>query len=51
MRHEIEEINGDNWRPGMPERGWLVRYDLSPSCGWQRMKTFATLEKTQSAVR
>lgn len=42
MKHQIEEINGDNWRPGMPEQGWLVRYDFSPSCGWQRMRTFAT---------
>lgn len=32
-QYAITAINGDTWRPGMPEAGWIVRYGLS-DYGW-----------------
>ena len=51
MEYEIEEINGDNWRPGMPKHGWRVLYGLDPNHGWTRQATFATIEEAGDFVR
>jgi len=41
MNTLIEEINGDNRRPGMPaDHTYLVRYDRSERFGWLCCKTF-----------
>ncbi len=38
---ETEKITGDNWRPGMPQEGFLVRYRPHPSFGWTGRRCFA----------
>jgi len=50
LKYSIEKINDDNWRPGMPKGGYLVRYNLSDRFGWMRMKTFATREEAEEFV-
>ena len=47
MEYEIEQINGDNWRPGMPKAGFLVRYGIN-EFGWMYCQTFATLEEAEA---
>jgi hypothetical protein len=49
MKYQIEKISGDNWRPEMPQEGWLVRYELW-QYGWKYMKTFASKEESESFV-
>ena len=41
MTTEIKKINGDNWRPGMPKTGYLVRYGMW-EYGWKYQKCFET---------
>jgi len=48
MKTELEKINGDNKRPGMPEIGYLVRYDLSEYHGWMCMRCFDTLIEAEA---
>jgi hypothetical protein len=50
MDYVIEKINGDNWRPGMPKEGYLVRYGTLPSGGWKYMKTFENIDKAQKFI-
>jgi hypothetical protein len=40
--YTIEQINGDNRRPSMPETGYLVRYNPSELYGWLCCKCFVT---------
>jgi hypothetical protein len=45
----IEEITGDNRRPGMdPTHTYLVRYDASPRFGWLCCATFKTLAEAEA---
>ena len=46
MEYVIEKITGDNWRPGMPMEGYLVRYGLN-AFGWKYCRTFATAEEAE----
>lgn len=39
----IEAITPDNWRPGMPRKGWIVRYGWGITGGWK----FATIWRTE----
>ena len=50
MEYEIEQINGDNWRPGMPEKGWLVRYGIN-EFGWMYCQTFVTQEEAEAFAK
>ena len=47
MEYEIEQINGDNWRPGMPKAGFLVRYGIN-EFGWMYCQSFATREEAET---
>lgn len=47
MTTEIEIINGDNWRPGTPEHGYIVRYGLW-EYGWKYRKCFASQTEAEA---
>jgi len=47
MTTEIEIINEDNWRPGTPERGYIVRYGLWEH-GWWGRKCFASQAEAET---
>ena len=46
-KYEIQQINDDNWRPGMPKEGYLVRYRPS-EFGWTGRRCFAALDEAES---
>lgn len=50
VKFHVEQINGDNRRPGMPTEGYLVRYNLS-NYGWMNCATFSTLAEAEEFVR
>lgn len=47
-KYEIQKINGDNLRPGMPKEGYLVRYRPHPDFGWTGRRCFATMGEAES---
>jgi hypothetical protein len=47
----LQKINGDTWRPGFPEEGYLVRYGKHPDFGWMSCATFKTLEEAESFIK
>ncbi len=49
MKYNIEKINNDNRRPGMPENGWLVRYNHS-DYGWLSTKVCDTKDEAEKFV-
>jgi hypothetical protein len=49
---EVEAINGDNRRPGMPaDHTALVRYDSNPRFGWMCCATFKTTEEAEAFAK
>ena len=50
-KYHIEEINGDNHRPGMPEQGWLVRHRPHPSYGWLCCTVCESLEQAETFAK
>lgn len=48
MKYQIEKINGDNRRPGMPQEGYLIRYRFHPDFGWTCCQTVATEEEANT---
>jgi hypothetical protein len=40
----IEKITVDNRRPGMPQKGFLVRYQPSDDHGWLCCKALPTMK-------
>lgn len=47
MHYVIEKINADNWRPGMPKEGYLVRYNPHNTYGWLCLHVEKTKEKAE----
>ena len=47
MHYYIAKINDDNRRPGMPETGYIVRWELS-DYGWKNAKSFEKLEDAEA---
>ena len=50
MHYYIEKINGDNRRPGMPENGYIVRYELC-DYGWKYAKIFTDLAEAEKFAK
>lgn len=46
----IEKITGDNRRPGMPNKGYIVRY-CPTEHGWEKQKIFDTEEQAKEFVK
>ena len=46
MHYYIEKNNSDNRRPGMPEHGYIVRWELS-DYGWKNAKVFEDLTEAE----
>lgn len=46
--YEIEKINSDNWRPGMPKEGFLVRYRPHPDFGWTGLRCFPSQKEADT---
>jgi len=46
--YEIEKINLDNYRPGMPKSGYLVRYNAHESYGWLCRRCFPSLPEAET---
>jgi hypothetical protein len=47
MKCNIEKITGDNRRPGMLEKGFLVRYRPHKDFGWTGCRSFETLQEAE----
>ena len=47
VNYTLEEINDDNWRPGMELSGWVVKYGLDDRFGWTRRRCFITKEDAE----
>jgi hypothetical protein len=50
-KYAIEEITGDNHRPGWPITGYLVRYNFSDESGWTSTRPFSDLDTAETFVK
>lgn len=49
--YHMEEISGDNYRPGMEHcEGWLVRFRFHTDFGWLSCKTFASKTEAEEFI-